>query len=296
MTDVNGSTLLGDVSDQAQTFWSNLFVPELLAGAKLPAVVNRAYEGEIKEGGSTVRVSQILRPTATIKTVGAGEESFEASKMQTLKVDVTADRVITAAFKFSSLVQLQSQIGSKDSEIRAALVSSVTDKLNDYLYSLVAPSTSAPDHSIASVTDFNQAALATVRKLASQAKWPEQDRWLFLDPSYYNDFLAVAALTSADYVTDSPVMSGKVSQRYGFNVVEDNNASMLRLTAATATEDFALGFHKDFMYLVMQQAPTIEVSSLHSQEQHGFLISAKLVVGAKLGIAGNVKHVVTYNT
>ncbi len=71
---------------------------------------------------------------------------------------------------------------------------------------------------------------------------------------------------------------------------------MARLTQASATEDFALSFHKDFMYLVMQKAPEFKISDLHPLQEHGYLVSCTLVAGAKLGIAGNVKHIVQYAT
>jgi hypothetical protein len=45
------------------------------------------------------------------------------------------------------------------------------------------------------------------------------------------------------------------------------------------------------MYLVMQEMPTFKLSDLHSNKQHGYLLSVRLIVGAKLGIDGDVKHI-----
>lgn len=292
-----GATQLADVSYQVKTFWSDLFKDELLESAVLPALVNREYEGEIKDEGNTVRVSQINRPEASIRQVGSNEDAFTASKMSLDYVDVVANQVITAAFEFNSIAMLQSQLKSKDSKIRQALIEAAMIKLNSYLYSLVSPSTSSPDHSVASVSDFNAAALLSNRLLASQAKWPDANRYCLVDPSYYNDLLSAQTLTSSDYVgADAPVVAGKMlKQRFGFWIVEDNSAGMSQLSPTAATSDLALLFHPDFMYLVMGQ-PEFEVSSLHSQKRHGFLMSVKLIVGAKLGIDGSVKHIVNYNS
>jgi hypothetical protein len=77
--------------------------------------------------------------------------------------------------------------------------------------------------------------------------------------------------------------------------MEDNSAAMSLISPTQATSDLALAFQPDFMYLVHQMQPTIKISDLHAQEQRGYLLTAELVVGAKLGIQGNVKHIVTYN-
>lgn len=290
-------TLLNDVNVGVKKYWSNLFQPELLEMARLPAILNRDYEGDLQDEGNVVYVNQIQRPTAERKTVGEGHETFSVGKMQALQVAITADQVLTAGFKFDSLVKLQNQIGKKDSEIRKGIVEAMMIEVNNYLYSLISPSTSSPDHTITSVTDFNLSQLGAVRTLASKAKWAESDRYLLLNPDYYTDFLAVANLTGADYVgDDKPVIGGKVlAQRYGFWVLEDNSAGMSQISPTSATSDLGLAIHKDAIYLVMQQQPTFEISSLHSNEQHGYLITAKMVVGAKTGHDGSVKQITVVN-
>lgn len=291
------ATLVTDVTLLVQEFWSEIFMPELMESVVLPSLVNKEYEGEIRTGGDTVKVSQILRPAATRKTVGVGHETFETTKLQTAQVDVVADQVFTAAYEFDSLAGLQSQLESKDSEIRRGLLEAMEIKLNEYLYSLVAPSTSSPDHSIASVTDFNAAQLLGVRTLASQAKWlKSKGWWLLLDPVYYSDLLNASTLTSKDYVDDMPTVAGQmVARRFGFNILEDNSAGMSGLSPTGAVSDLALAFSPDFMHLVLQKQPTFEISSQHANKRHGFIISATMVGGAKLGIDGDVKHIKVYN-
>jgi len=291
-----GLTSVSDTAIQLllREFWSDIFMPQLIESSMLAAVVNRDYDGEIGPGGGTVKVSQMPVPVADVKKVGFGHESFSAKKLEPTQVSITADTVITGAYKFDSLVQLQTQIGQKDSEIRLGLLESLRQALNTYLYSFVAPSTSAPDHDVGSVTDFNAAQLRAVRLLAATAKWRRDKPWyLFADPSYYGDMLADSTLAHGDYVGDDlPALEGRMSRRrYGFDIFEDNSAGLLQHVSAAGAADAALAFSPDFLYLVMQQMPEFKVSDLHANEQHGFLISAKMVVGAKLGIEGNVKHI-----
>lgn len=293
------TTLVGDVTEQAQKIWAPLMVDELVEQSVLPSIVNSEYDGQIKQLNDTVYVSMVRNATGTRKTVGSGHETFEAEQMQTVRKAIVADQVITGSFKVDNLIDLQTQLGSPEgkSKIRSALVKSLELNLNDYLYSLVSPSLSAPDHSLSGVTDFNAAQFLTVRKLASQAKWMKDGNWYqLLDPSYTNDILNASTLVSQDFVDDKPVIGGQVVQtRFGFKVVEDNSDAMRRLSPTLASEDFGLAFHRDFMYLVMQQQPEFKVSDLHPLQQHGYLISVSMVVGATLGIEGELKHIVIYN-
>lgn len=281
-------TKVEDVSDQVQEFWAPMFMDELRESLMLGALVNRDYEGEIKAEGDTVYVSQINAPSSSLRTVGVDADTFDTNKLSTSRIAIEANKRAASAFEFSDLVQLQSQIGAKDSDIRAALLFDAMKQINDYLYSLVSPSTTAPDHTINGVSDFNAAQLVALRKLAGQAKWMKNKPWYCLvDPSYHADLLSAQTLTSSDYAPDAPVVGGQIAnQRFGFNILEDNSKSV----------DTALAFHPDFMHLVMQTQPRFKVSDLHSNKQFGYVISVDMLFGAKLGIDGDVKHITVDNS
>ena len=285
------ATLLADVSDQVSKIWSQMFVDELKESSLLASLVNKDYDGELKNmPADTVKVSQITRPDATRKTVGSGHETFVPSKMSTSQVEVKADQVISAAFDFDDLIGLQSQIKDKDSDIRRVLTESIEIELNNYLYGLVSPSTSAPDHTTTAVTDFNAAALGAERVKASTAGWMKAKGWWgLLSPQYYQDILNATTLTSQDYIGgEMPVIGGQIAnKRFGFNLLEDNSAAM---TSLAASGDGALMFHPDFLYLVMPKIAEFKVSDNHSNNQFGYKISVRMVVGAKLGLEGSIKH------
>jgi hypothetical protein len=293
------ATLLADVAEQVQKVWGPLGKDEFVETATLASVVNRDYDGQINNQNDTVYVSQINQMTAQRKATSAtGANTFETQKVGTTRIAIAADQVFSCAIEVEDLVALQSQIGSAESEIRATMMKAMEDAVNTYLYSLVSPSLSSPDHSIASVTDFNESEILRARMLASQANWPEADRYLFLDPSYYSDLLTVAGLTSADYAGDSPKIGGKFTfKRHGFTVVEDNSAGLVTAGAAAAstTADVGLWFHKSFMHLVL--GPSVwELSSQHANKQFGYILSCRMYGGAILGINGDEKHGLTYNS
>ena len=283
-----GQTNLTTVADQIQKFWSPIFRDELKESTLLPGLVNKEYQGLINQKGDTVRVSQIVRPTATRKTIGTGSDVFETSQLTTQYIDIKVDQRISVAYEFEDLAYVQSQIGEKDSKVKQSLFESLEIAINDYLYSLVSPSAATPDHILNGITDFNAAQLIALRKLAGAAKWPKKDGWYLLaDPSYYGDLLASQTLISSEYAPgDAPVIAGQVaSKRYGFNILEDDSLAT----------DNAIAFHPDFMHLVMG-TPEIKISDLHANKQYGFVMSVNVLLGAKLGIDGDIRHIKIYNT
>jgi hypothetical protein len=276
-------TDLSVVQNQVKKFWSPVFIPELKAGAKLPGLVSRDYQGSIEREGDEVTVSQLVIPDAQIKTVGVDADTFESSALSTNYVKVKADKRCIVAIEIPDLVSLQSQLGSKDSDIRKGLLEACYRKLNAHLYGLVAPSTSSPAHVIHSIADFTGPEASKARMRAAQAKWMKNKGWMgALDPSYANDFMQSTQVTSRDFVPDGEkmIVGGEVAtNRFGINWFEDD---------ALAT-DQAVIFHPDFLYLVMQTQPEFELSSLHSQKKKGYLLSVDFVFGAKLGIDGAKK-------
>lgn len=294
------TTLVNELSEQAQKFWAPMTKDALMEQTLLPSLVNKEYEGSIKRGGDTVYVSMINRPTAERKTVGAGSESFSSQKLTTQRVGIVADQRITASFELEDLVDLQTQLGdpSGQSKIRKVLEEALAIELNNYCYSKVAPSSSAPDHILSGVSAMDASQILSIRQLAAQAKWMQEGGWwLLTDPAYMNDILGAQTLTSSDYVgDDKPVIGGQVAnRRFGFNILEDNSAGILTLSPASAGAECGLAFHPDFLYLVTG-APQFKVSDLHSNHQHGYLVSVDMWCGAALGLEGSVKHIQIYNT
>jgi hypothetical protein len=278
------ATTLAEVQDQIQKYWAPVFTKQLRENLLLGSLVNKDYVGAIARQGDTVRVSQINAPEGQLLTVGVNADSFSSEAVQTQYVDIKADKRAVASYEFQDLVELQSQIARENPEIMEGLNFALNKQVNDYLYSLVSPSTSAPDHLINSVTDFNASQLAACRILAAQAKWRTTPGWYaLLDPVYYGDLMNATTLTSNEYgASDAPVISGQIAlRRFGFNVLEDNSRSA----------DQALLFHPDFMHMVMQTAVNIKISDLHPLGRFGVKMSVDMVFGAKLGIDGAKKHI-----
>lgn len=281
------NTDLDNVQSAIQTFWSPLFMDELRQTNLLFNLVNRDYTGDLREMGDTVKVNQINAPTGqrlTIDGAGVGR-TFTPEAMSLSSVSVTADQRLVASFDFHDLVAIQSMIdplGSRAAETRAAMVQAISNQLNTYLYSLVAPTTTIP-----SITTMTAATVALARETAAIAKWNYAKPWYaLLAPQYYSDLLVDTTFTSADFVNgDTPVISGQIGlRRYGFNIFEDNTQT----AGATAG---GLFFHPDFLYMVSQYEPRFKISDKHAQHEFAYVMSVDWVIGAKLGIQGAAKHI-----
>jgi len=281
---MSGLTDLSAVENQIQTKWSSVFMAELRETFMLQSLCSKEYEGEIKNENDTVRITQINAPSSTLKTIGTDSDTYEANVLDTSYVDLKATKRAVSAMKFTDLVQIQSIIDpTKNPGIRNALMHDIGTQINTYLYSLMVPSTSSPDHTIGSTATLTEALIATMRENASIAKWPKASPWYCLmGPSYYSDFLAINGVVGIDYgFQDQARVGGQFSQdRYGFKIYEDNSIP-------TATS--LISFLPEALLFAAQTEPRIKLSDLHSNGEFGFSLSIDMVFGAKLSIDGAKK-------
>jgi hypothetical protein len=292
------ATLVQDLEAQAQDFWAPVIGMQLREEILLPGLVSKEYEGEIKQYGDTVKVSIIQNLSGSISTVGTDHETYKPEKLNMSQVEIKANKVIEASIEIDSLVSLQTQLGTPQgaSVIRDALMFAINKRLNEFCYSLVAPSTSAPDHSVAAVATMNKAAILANRLLASNAKWGMDKEWIgLLGPAYWNNVLDEQTFTSSDYVGSDLLIPGnknKAVKRLGFSLFEDNSDASSVIGGTSGRN--ALFFHPDWLVFVMQQGMTIKLSDLHAVKKRGYLLSAEILVGGGLNNEGSLKHIVNY--
>jgi hypothetical protein len=263
------------VNELVADFWSPIFMKELREQTLWSGLLQDPnYTLEKIKGGDTFRISRINKPTTTIRTIGTDADSFDTNVLSSTQVDLKVNRRAASAFEFEDLGILLSQLEQQDSEIREALLADVREQANDYIKGLISPSTSSPDHTIASVTDFNLAELSGVRLLAAAAKWGSTGEpwYLLVDPTFMSDLLDDTTLGAADTmgISQSPMLEGKfVFKRMNFNIVEDDSLST----------DTGFAFIPSFMKVILGQ-PRFKVSDLHSNKKFGFIISVDFPIGA----------------
>ena len=162
-------TELEDVTSAIQEFWPTMFMDDLREDNLLINLVNRDYSGDLRDVGDTVKVNRIDKMTGQTLDVdqAGGARTFTPEKLNTTGVQVTANKRFVASADFGDLVDLQSMLNplsTRSQEVRAAMVAAVSEQLNTYLYSLVAP------------TVTSVAATMTAAELAGARKYGAQDR------------------------------------------------------------------------------------------------------------------------
>jgi hypothetical protein len=270
------SFTVADALGLVQDFWSPIFEKELREQTLwVSTLLDPNYTMESIRGGDTMKISRIDKPTSTIRTIGTDADTFATNVLSTTQLSLQVNKRCVSAFEFEDLGVLMSQLEQADSDIRAALLADVQIQANDWVKSLIDPSSSSPDHVVSSVTDFNASEFAAVRLLAAQAKWRSSGEpwYIFADPSYVSDMIKDTTLNSADVMNDglvSPAIEGRfISKRFGFNIVEDDSL----------TTDLAYAFIPSFMK-VIAGAPRFKISDLHANKQFGYVISCDFPLGA----------------
>ena len=278
------TTKLEDVQGQIQEVWSRLSMKELRSMILLPEMVNKDYTGDIRKENDTVHVTTYKVPNNTIRTIGVDADTYDTKKLETATVAITADKRAVSGHKFSDLVGIQTIIDPMNNpEIRQNMLQDIANQINGLCYSLVAPSTATPDHTIVEA-NLDAAALLTVRGLAADQNWNNLKPWNILcATNYYNDVLGDTTLASSDYGgQDRPTIGGKLAlPRYGFNIFEDTTTGLGANTG--------IAFHPDFLALVMQTEIRFKISDLHAIGQFGFSLTADVVLGAKQLYQGDLK-------
>lgn len=282
-------TNLAAVQDQVDKYISPILTKQLRSALLLGSVVDKTYEGAIAKGGDRVRVWQVNAPNGQMLDVGTDADSFTAETINKSYIDITASKRAVAAYEFADLVELQSRVNANDPAVMDSLVYALNKQINTFLYSLMVPSTSGPDHDVSGVTDFNASQLSNLRLLAASAKWGKDKPWyLLLSPSYYSDLLNATTMTdTAQGASDLPLIGGEFGiKRHGFMIFEDNSLGT----------DVGYALHPDAIHMVSQTQVQTKISDLHAVGRFGFKMSVDMVLGGAVGVDGAKKMIKVYNS
>lgn len=282
-------TNLAEVVGQIKEFWSPVFDTELRTKQIMATIIDasdKLMPGSIISEGNKVYVSQVNKTTgvnqaSTVKT-------YTTEALSTQRIAVTIDQRAYSGLEFVDVVELQSQINLNRMDVREAMMYGMNSQINNYLYGLVAPTVEQT-----SIATINAAKLTEIGKLADDAGWAEDDRWLVVDPTYKKNLLDDATLTSADFgATDRPVIGGQmVLERYGWKIIMDNSAAF-KAQVNAAGAGVAMFFTSNWAHYVPQVASRFKASDAHSNNEFSVKATVDTIYGASLGNDGADKHIV----
>jgi N4-gp56 family major capsid protein len=211
------------------TIWSavllNTLKKSLVFGA--PNVINRDYEGEIKQGGTTVKITDVADPT-----IGTYVKDTDIT-IQAL-TDATRTLLIDQqkyfAFEVDDLDAVQARNGG-------ALVTQAGQqaayKLRDVADQVIAAELKANalagnklGAQAVSTSDLAFKLLVQIRTKLVKNNVPSEGRWAIVTPEFYgyllqdNRFISAANSGSTD-----PLLNGYVGRVLGMNIYESNNCA-----------------------------------------------------------------------
>lgn len=281
------TTELANVVNQVQQFWGPQFSMEFREKFTLPQLIDRTPGGigRISQG-DRIRVSQVNKTVGQTRT--SAECDFTPELLQVQHVDIVCDKRAVSSLEFCDLVELKSQINMQRADVREAMRHGMLDQINTCVYQTVAPTVEQTGEAT-----IDAAKLTELTQLADEAYWPEDQRWLLVDPAYRKALLDDATLTSADFgATDRPVIGGQmVLQRYGWNIVMDNSAAMKTVLNGGAA-GVAMAFTPTWASMVTAREDNIQISDRHSNYEFKLVMSIDTVFGVDLNNDGADKHIV----
>lgn len=245
------------------------FIPEIWspecriateANLVMAKLVNRAFEGEIKQYGDTVHVADISDLTAQDKSANT-DVSFET--ITEGKFDLVINKHKYVAFKVEDIVKAQSivDLRSKYTEKAGYALAKVVDTDLLSLYSGLSQSVGSAG------VDITDANLRRAIQYLDDANAPAGDRSLVIKPSQMNALLGIDKFVRADAVgylaSMSPIVTGALAkgsfnptevkgyfgQIYGVSVYVSTNVVT---TGSSPVATHNMLFHKDAFTLAMQ--------------------------------------------
>lgn len=252
--------------------WSAAFYPTLLAKLPFNSSVARDYEGEISALGDTVRITTFPQfdEASEIQEGEANPADSVTPTGQSLVVNkqVAKDYIIT---KKAMKQSIDSQNALRDLALYA-----IMKKMQSIIIAEIAPSASAPDHTIAytSGTTLALADILAAKELLDTADVEEPGRTMILGAAQWNDLFNITGFTSRDFLPDgsgSPLVSGQVATPIlGF---------IPKMT--TLAGNTAYLFQPIFLQMAVQQNPEVEVLSLGADGKRAMRVNMDVLFGVK---------------
>lgn len=199
--------------------WSRLLLTAFRKNLVFASLVNRDYEGEIREMGDTVKITT---PSAVAVKDYSGTVTYDAllSTQQSLIID----QAKYFGFEVSDIDQAQANVSLESTYIVEA-AQALADAVDQDLASLYTAAGLA-DIPVTLASDDLYEALVLAGRRLDEANVPRAGRWVVVSPAGYaslltNDKFVVQATATGDSI----VATGLVGQVAGFTVYTSNNVA-----------------------------------------------------------------------
>lgn len=204
------------------------------------ALVNRDYEGEIRQHGDTVHINSLTNPTI---------RSYSAGTPITVEALTTTDTalVINQAKYFAVNVQDADKVQAAGDLVDAAMSRAaygLADAADAYLLGVMASGVDSGNviggtAAVALTASNVYENIVKLRTKLDKANVPTAGRGIVVPPEVYALLLQDSRFTAAANVADVTLRAGEVGRVAGFEVFESNNCPTTTVGSTAATQIIA---------------------------------------------------------
>lgn len=203
--------------------WSQQLLVNFRKNLVFGSLINRNYEGEIRDHGDTVRITT---PSAISVSAYSGTVSYEtpASTQQSLLIDQQR----YWAFELDDVDQAQANVNLMQAymtEAAYALANDVDAALGS-LYTEAGSNTLSIDLTATSPRQNLYPVMVDAGRILDEANVPRNGRWVVLSPKGYAHVLKETEFIHASAAGDQVIRTGEVGSIAGFSVYVSNNLAL----------------------------------------------------------------------
>lgn len=263
------------ITASVATIWASSILAGLERNAVGGACVNRNYEGEIRQKGDSVKVTEVADVTIgdyvsgtdiTIERAGDTAQTLSITEQKYFGVEVDRiENVQTAATGFVAAVADKATIGLKNT-------------LDQFIFTTMAAGVAAgnavAEATISTASDAYDAMVAW-SVLLDEADVPEEGRWTVVSPAFHGLLLKDSRFVSAGDATGAATrLNGRVGEAAGFEVMKSNN-----LTSGATTGTVMLAGYRGATTLAEQIS---EFDIVDKEKGFASIVKGLHVYGAKV--------------
>lgn len=196
--------------------WSAKYYDVLLAELPMADTISKDYQGEIQNLGDTVNVSQFPEFGDAVEL--AEDQKNDASSITVQQIQLVINKRIAQDFIITNLAMMQSLPAME--KLQELAIYSIMKKIQSLIVSLIVPSPSAPDHTLAYTTGTTLALadILAAKELLDNQDVPMSNRFMALGAAQLNDLFNISNLLSTDFgASNAPLLNGGLpAQILGF--------------------------------------------------------------------------------
>ena len=250
--------------------WAAAFYPTLLEKLPFNDSVSRDHEGDIRALGDIVNINDF--PQFDLADEILEDEKADADSVTVNKQQLTINKQLVKDYILTNRSKRQSM--DSTNKLRDLAMHSILKKMQLIIMAEIAPSATAPDHTLAygSGTTLALADILDAKEALDTQDVEEAGRVMIVGAAQSNDLFNITGFTSRDYIPGgSPLTEGAIrTPVLGFN-----------FKWTTEAGNTAYFFHPIFLTMAVQEMPTVKVYDLGVNGVRAERVNVDVLFGVK---------------